>query len=262
MPLTARRGFTLLELLIALILLGVIGAAVGRALISQRRAAMAMLDHEQDQRILDQAAGWIGAELADLGRADAIADLLRVADDSLSYRAFRSVGLACLVAPGEVRIRLDLLSQWRMPQPGRDSLQLFLGRDSFPGGGGWTGAPITSVGASTCDGLPALRLGTTIGAALVAGLPVLVPARTFEVMQLRRYRSQGEWWLGARSETAGEVIQPVTGPLAPQGLRLTYRDSQGVEVLIPDLVRQVQVDLTPARQTDSVRLLVLPRNFW
>jgi hypothetical protein len=260
MSLTTRRGLTLVDLLIALVLFGLLGTAVARALVGQRRAAGMLLEREQAHRTLDQAVSWLSTELAELGRADSVTDLLRIGADSMSYRAFRSAGLACLVAADEVRVRRDQLSLWRMPQPGRDSLLLFLAVDSAPGSGKWTALPITSLSWSSCSGLPAMQLGTIIDTARLAGLPHLVPARTFEAMQLRLYRSQGEWWLGARSQNAGEVIQPVTGPFAERGFRLTYRDAEGREVLEPALVRQLELHVAPARLGDSARLVIQPRN--
>jgi prepilin-type N-terminal cleavage/methylation domain-containing protein len=255
-PLTVRRGITLVELLVALVLLGILGSLAGRALLSQGRAAGALKERHQAQSTIDQATSWISSELVDLG----FGDLVRLGADSLTYRAFRSVGLACLVAPGEVRIRRDLLSFWRVPQPGRDSLLLLMATDSLPRASAWAAFPILSVGVSSCAGLPALRLGIGVTTALPAGAPPLVPVRTFEVMQLRRYRSQGKWWLGARSESAGEALQPVTGPLAEGGFQLTYRDVLGTEVAFPGEVRRVELYLEPASQRDSVRLLIQPRN--
>jgi hypothetical protein len=164
------------------------------------------------------------------------------------------------VATNEVRIRRDQQTLWRIPQAGRDSLLLFLTTDSAPGHGTWAALAISSVSGSSCAGHPALRLGTDIDASRLTGLPLIVPVRTFEIMQLRLYRSQGDWWLGARSESAGEAIQPVTGPFSPRGLRLTYYDSAGQEVADPALVRQVELRLFPARPGDSARVKVQPRN--
>jgi hypothetical protein len=46
-------------------------------------------------------------------------------------------------------------------------------------------------------------------------------------MQIKLYQSQGNYWLGARSVSAGEVIQPVLGPLDNNGLSFAFRDSAG-----------------------------------
>ena len=260
MPLTPRAGITLVELLVALVLLGLLGTTTGRLLLSQRRSAGALLAGDLARRTSDQASGWIASELAEVGRADGNTDLLRLGSDSLSYRAWRLAGLACLVTETEVRIARYRATMWRGPQPGRDSLFLFLVRDSMPGSGVWVALPILAVGESRCAGRPALSLATRIETASLAGLPPLVPARTFEVMQLRLYRSLGEWWLGARSESAGEGLQPLAGPLERQGVQLSYRDANGGEVSQPGLVGWLQLMIAPAGHGDSARLLVRPRN--
>lgn len=260
MPVRSRRGVTLVELLIALILMALLGLAAVRLLIVQRRSASALLAGDQVRRTLDQAAGWISAELAEAGKGDSNSDLLHLGRDSLTYRAWRMTGVACLVAGDEVRIRRDLLSLWRMPQPGRDSLMLFMDHDSFPGSDGWVTAPVNGVSESDCAGQPAIRLVTQLDPAGLSSLPPLVPVRSFEVMQLRLYRSSGEWWLGARSVSAGEGTQPLAGPFAERGVELSYWDTLGLETLQPENVERLQLSLTPAGNLDSSRIFISPRN--
>jgi hypothetical protein len=80
-------------------------------------------------------------------------------------------------------------------------------------------------------------------------------------MQAKLYRSQGAWWLGARSESAGEVIQPVAGPLAPAGLRLVYRDSLGLPTSAAGGVREIELRLAAGEvPVESVRVVLRPRN--
>lgn len=260
MPVRARRGITLMELLVALLLLALVGLAAGRLLLVQRRSASALLARDQVRRTLDQAAGWISTELAEAGKGDSAPDLLGLAADSLTYRAWRMAGVACLVAWNEVRIRRDLLTQWRMPQSGRDSLAVFLAHDSFPGRDTWVTAAVKSVSEADCSGRPALRLETQLDPARLTGLAQFLPVRTFEVMQLRLYRSSGDWWLGARSVSAGEGVQPLTGPFAPGGMELRYRDTSGLETLQPENVERLQLSLTPAGYLDSSRVFISPRN--
>lgn len=260
MPLKSRRGITLIELLVALILTALLGLAMTRLLLVQRRSAGALIAGDEARRTLEQAAGWISTELAEVGKGDSNPDLLQLAGDSLTYRAWRMTGVACFVAPNEVRLRRDLLSLWRMPQPGRDSLVLFLGNVSFPGSDTWVTAPVNAVAESNCAGRPAVRVVTQLDPARLAGLGDLVPVRSFEVMQLRLYRSLGEWWLGARSVSAGEGIQPLAGPFAAGGIQLSYLDTLGLETVLPENVERLQVSLTPAGYLDSSRVLIAPRN--
>ena len=51
------------------------------------------------------------------------------------------------------------------------------------------------------------------------------PARIFETMELQYYPQDGRMWLGMRSLSRGETIQPLLGPLA--GFSLGYLDRSG-----------------------------------
>jgi hypothetical protein len=62
------------------------------------------------------------------------------------------------------------------------------------------------------------------------------PLLVSEIMEIRAYESGGNWWIGARSVSAGETIQPSHGPIAADGLRVVALDSAGVTTLTPGLV--------------------------
>ena len=254
------RGVSLPELLVALVLLGLIGAALTRSIVLQQRAFGSALEREAASRTIGQASAWLGSEFLELGRGRSPSDLVALAAESLSYRAYRSAGVACQVATDQVLIRRDRLSSWRAPQPGRDSLVLFVAPDSAPMGGDWRVYPISSVGITVCEGTQAFRIGTVLVPPAGASVSQ-VPVRTFETMQVRLYRSMGEWWLGARSASGGEGLQPVTGPLAVGGLEMTYLDSAGSPTAVPASVRALQVLLVSGGgRSDSVRLFLAPRN--
>jgi len=272
MPLAARRGVALVDLLVALTLFALVGLIMVRATVAAERAVRALQGSASLHAAFDAGIGYLDSELAELG-AGAEPDLFRAAADSLSYRAIRGSGLACVVGPTEVLLSIDRFVASRLPQPGRDSLLMFLTADSLGATGvGWTAAPITDVGRSSCRGGPALRLGIIVdtAAAPVASGPALVPVKIFEIMQARLYNSQGERWLGARSESAGESVQPLTGPFTSASA-FAYRDSLGLLTGTPSLVRTVELTLagrypdwagvTPSR-SDSVHSVLRPRNLW
>ncbi len=85
-------------------------------------------------------------------------------------------------------------------------------------------------------------------------------------MRLSSYRDRsGDWWLGARRPGGGSV-QPLLGPLAPDGLRFTFYDAAGLETADPGRVASVGFTLaagTPSRPRaiDSVALRVALRNY-
>jgi prepilin-type N-terminal cleavage/methylation domain-containing protein len=261
--LTARRGVSLAELLVALVLLGLLGAVMTQALLRYYRATHAALEREAARRTVEQATMWLTAELGELGRDSGAVDLYRIAAESITYRAPRSVGLGCVVAPDEVRLLLDRSRGWRQPQAGRDSMLLLAVANLTGQADRWLALPITGASLSACGGRPAIRLATRFppGRSLPADSAWLYPIRVFEMMQAKLYRSQGAWWLGARSESAGEGVQPLAGPLTPGGLRLVYRDSVGGSTTLPRDVRQIELHVRAGEAVvESATVTLRPRN--
>jgi hypothetical protein len=71
-------------------------------------------------------------------------------------------------------------------------------------------------------------------------------------MELAAYQSEGQWWLGMRSLSSGEAIQPIFGPLAAtEGFRLSYSDAAQVATVIPGLVKSITVTIRGAINNDD-----------
>ncbi|MDX2122979.1 MAG: hypothetical protein SF070_18210 [Gemmatimonadota bacterium] len=246
MPLSRRAGATLAELVIGLVLFGLVGTLVARQALGAERVAREEEARVRLQAALDAGLAFLSAELADLGPGD----LMMVAAESLRYRATRGHGLTCQVSATEVRVAGATLSGARAPQPGRDSLQLPLrADDALAGDTGWTALPLLGVHPTTCGGRPAIALVTAVDtlAHPITGAPATLPVRVFEVMQTRLYASAGSIWLGARSVSAGEVIQPVAGPFELPASRFVPRDSSGLPTAAAAATRSVRVSLSGQR---------------
>jgi hypothetical protein len=272
MPLTRPGGFALMEMLTGLVLTGLLGLAFVQAALHLQRVARAERDGAALQIAFDGALGFLSSDVAEIGHGSTGDDLLRLAPDSMTYRAVRSASVACRVGATEVVVQLDRFDAARLPQPGRDSLLLFIAADSLSvASGRWTVLPLLGVGSASCGGRPGLRLATVIDTVAIppASLPALPPVRTFEVMQARLYQSLGAWWLGARSESAGESIQPLAGPFDSVGTPFSYLDSLQQPTLIPAGVEAIQFRLsgtwsgwpgTGAGRPDSAAQRLTPRN--
>lgn len=243
MRLTGRDGFSLPDALAALVLIGVLGTVMVRTTLTLGRATRAQQERGIVESAFDLGADYLSTELAEVSRGD----VLRISRQSVSYRAFRLTGLACLVAPTEIRILQERLAAVRLPQPGRDSLLIYSGRDSIGGRGGvWASLPIHGIARSSCGTMPALKVTTTIDTAAVAmgsGADV-VPVRAFEVMEARFYVSQGSTWLGARSESSGETVQPLAGPFEASGTGFEFFDSAGAVPASPAAVRTIRLSFS------------------
>lgn len=244
---SGRRGVTLVELLVGLILFGLIGGVMLHATLAIQRTVRAHLSRLAAESALDTAMGFLVSELSSLGRDSAGSDLVQQAAESLSYRAERGTGLACQVTAGAVSVEIGRFVGARLPQPGRDSLLLYLGPDAALGmPGDWVAAPIVALQNGTCGSGPAWKLVTLIDTTRIslAGLPVWVPVRVFEVMQTRFYRASGATWLGARSVSAGEIIQPLAGPFTLARSGFILRDSAGSHTTITAATRQIEIGLS------------------
>jgi hypothetical protein len=63
-------------------------------------------------------------------------------------------------------------------------------------------------------------------------------------MQLKLHEADGKSWLGARSVSAGEAIQPVLGPLADvNGFSLQYLTAAGVATANLTAIKSIRVTL-------------------
>lgn len=260
-----RGGFTLIEILIGLALLSLAGGVVVRIGLGAERSVRLTQAAAHTERSFDTALDFLESELADAGTDGSGTDLIRLGQDSLTWRTTRGVGLACQVTATEVRLLQHQWSGSRLPQPGRDSLMLYVGADTLRADSApWLVLPILGVSSGSCAGAAALSLQTVLDTTQAApgSLPDLVPARVFEVMQVRLYSSLGGWWFGTRSVSAGEGIQPVAGPLSPGGLHFTFRDSTGQVTATPAAVRSISAMLKAGvlGRTDSAMVVLAPGN--
>lgn len=252
-----RGGVTLLELLVALVLLTLLAAAVLRTSVALGRQSVAVAEHAAVQAGVRTGMVLARAELRELGSDAAGADLLRLSPDSFTFRAARGFGVTCAVWPSQLHL-LDApplpFSRLRTIVAGRDSLLLFVEGDSTTGADdGWIALPVLAVGTASCAGMPAIAVQTTdvtalLPAGAVTDIVVGGPVRTFEVLRLAEYASGGQRWLGLASLSAGEAIQPLAGPLAGDGLTLEYFDEAGMAVLDPAAVRSIRITLVGASE--------------
>ncbi|HEU5170193.1 MAG TPA: prepilin-type N-terminal cleavage/methylation domain-containing protein [Gemmatimonadales bacterium] len=258
-----RKGFTLIELLIAMVLFLIVGSAVFSLLTNTQRVSRAQAEHADMQSNMRAGALIVPADLRMIGYDffDAPgttptpgvvnSDILGMAADSIAFRAIRSSGAICnLMANAVVVDTNGFYSGYRVPQQGRDGLMIYAELNPKDGADDlWLRRQITGnpgVGLCTVLGF-AGRPGLTIPIADVApGDSILLgaPVHTFEVMAYKLIQSDGRWWLGARSISAGEAgYQPMLGPLASNGFRLEYRDANGALTAVPAQVRTVEVTL-------------------
>jgi prepilin-type N-terminal cleavage/methylation domain-containing protein len=248
----SRDGFTLAEVLIALALTLVVAGALWGLLFDTQRVA-----RDQAQRVNLQSNLRTGSLviLSELRELSAVAggtgvqnDVLAAGTSAMTYRAMRGIGFTCAgPTAGVIRLGRSTFTGHRDPQAGRDEALILL---PDTGGSGaadsWLSAPISAVATSSaCPGSlgPGISLTLPAGTA-VAGLEVGTPVRIAEVMELRLYVSEGRSWLGARSVSTGEAVQPLLGPLTSgSGFRLEYLDAGGAPTADRTRISAIRVAL-------------------
>ena len=143
-----RRGFTLVEMLVAMVVVGIVGAALIRLLSNQQRVSVTQVEQAMLQSNVRVGTQVLASELQEMGSDVDSVDLVTANASSVTYRAMRTLGFACSVTSSQVKIRTDRLYGTRLPVAGQDNLLLFVekvagipdhlgdGRELRRGGGG------------------------------------------------------------------------------------------------------------------------------
>ena len=254
-----RHGFTLIEVVIALVIMGVVTGAVYQLLNTTQRLSLAQAEQVSLQSNVRTGSLVVPNELRELntvlGSLDPTQnDVLDADADGIQYRAMRGLGTVCVApAVGAIELRLAR-STWtglREIDAARDDLYLFVDGDpDEDGDDAWLPVVVINAAASAnaCGGAPGIVLTTSP----LLAVPLNTPVRVYEVMELRLYDSDGNWWLGARSVSAGENLQPVIGPLTNDGLLLEYLNSAGAVTADPTAIQSIRVTVRGLSQ-DAVR---------
>ncbi|HEV8123765.1 MAG TPA: prepilin-type N-terminal cleavage/methylation domain-containing protein [Gemmatimonadales bacterium] len=251
----STRGFTLVEMLIGLVLLALVSTTIYRTLNTNTRLSRAQTEQVSLQSAVRIGSLVVGSELKEMGiNSTGGTDITAMSANGITYRAMRATGLACQVTAGEVRLRNSTAPQTffstRSVAALQDSLLLYVeGDPNISTDDRWLPLRISAVGASTCGAAPAIAL--TISPAITIPLTQIVldaPVRTFEVMELGILNSGGQNWLGVRSVSAGQTLQPALGPITATGLQFDYYDAAGAVTANRTAVRSIQI--TVRGQTD------------
>jgi prepilin-type N-terminal cleavage/methylation domain-containing protein len=249
---TNRRGFTLVELMVAMVMMLIVMGAVYKLMLSTQRLSRAQAERASLQSNVRMGSLVVLNDLRELGTvAGGVAnqnDILAMAADDITYRAMRGIGFICQAPTGTlVRIARTGFSGYRDPQPSRDGFYVFIDGDpDTETDDAWLPVAITGVSTATsCPGTTGAGITlTTDNTPGLVGLAVGTPIRIYEVMELKLHVADGKSWLGARSISAGEAIQPVLGPLADgNGFQLEYLDGAGAATANLTAVKSIRITL-------------------
>jgi prepilin-type N-terminal cleavage/methylation domain-containing protein len=266
-----RLGVTLVELVVALTLFGVVATLTLSVLRSQQRFHVGALQIIDTKRSVHQAVDLLYGDL----RAASGADIYALSDSSIAFRAAHGASAVCALDSTRTVATLPargsgISTFLSMPRAG-DSLLVFDPGDSATADDDrWRAHVLTAdPGGDICPLRPfglaahaadvARGIGLAIAPPLTANVLVGSPVRFFRPTAYVLYRSSGaEWMLGYSTCAAGtcRVRQPLSGPYLPfasggaGGIALRYFDAEGIPT--NDRSRVARVDVVARARSASV----------
>jgi prepilin-type N-terminal cleavage/methylation domain-containing protein len=245
---TRQRGFTLVEILIALVLLGIISTALYQLLVANQRIFRAQVEKVGVNESVRAAVAILPSEIRELSAREG--DISAMSASSLTYKSMQALYVQC-TAPSGTSIVLDRSTFFglRSISAADDSILIFSEGDSTTrSDDGWLSASVTSTTVGTaCPGSkPSITVSLAgVTATQLLGVQAGAPVRTFRVVQILLYQDAGgDWWLGDKLYQKGGgwgSTQPLLGPLSGTGLTLTYADSTGATTATPADVARIGI---------------------
>lgn len=255
-----RKGVTLVELLIGMILMAIIGTALTKVLTTMLNTSGAQMTIANSMGEARNGAMLLPQELREVGydtnitTLSARTDLLAIATHRISFRAMRGMGITCGTPTlTEFRVLKPIIGQ-RLPSA-TDEFVLFVENDPNAGfDDQWLPMVVTDIDVnSTCGTDPAIRF-TLAAAPLVRTSPdtsmalsqqrVGGPIRWYEQVEYGPFidGTTGKAYIGVRSISAGETaLSPIIGPIPDSThFTLTYFDAAGA-VLDPTTANPLRV---------------------
>jgi len=254
---------TLIELLLVIVVLAIVGTAVGRILITSFRVSrdqMVQADMQSNVRLGGLA---LPLELREIGYDSSIvtnavtSDIEAVGTDWVQFRAMRGIGYTCAISAGLTEFRVFSPMQGYRNPVQLDGFLLYVENDPNTGvDDQWLPLSVTNIDyASTCGADPAISFTVTVpdyyGPDLTASqVKVGGPIRFYERMRFgRMVDADGMTYMGARSISQGDASYlALAGPVDPvNGIGLRYYRRDGIEVAAaavnPNDIRTIDITL-------------------
>ena len=237
----SARGFTLVELIVAMVLGALVAAGAYRAIVGTQRVTQAGAQKVDIQQNLRAGATYMASVLRELDATDG--DINVATATRLRFRSMRWVGVLC-DAPTPagatsvvLTIRSGAVFGLRSPSAVEDSALVFA--DGDPGSRAddvWLIGAVTGQSGGVCsDGSAASDLTVEITgasggqAAALATVTAGAPVRGFQAEELSLFQAaDSRWWMGQRTANrtgSWTAVRPLVGPLTAAGLAFTYHDT-------------------------------------
>jgi len=262
-----RRGFTLIELIMALALGAAVAAVVYQSIVGTQRATQAGTAQVAVRQNLRAGLAYMGSVVRELNAGDG--DITTATATQFRFKSVRWTGFLCAapvaasMSAVTLPIRRDPFYGVRRPDDGLDSAFVFLDGDiTTRGDDSWVAGGVTNVATGNCaDGSVSADLtvdftAAGVGAAAVtAAITLGSPIKGFQMEELSLALIGGRWWMAqaaARRTGAWDAARPLVGPLEAGGMALTYYDSTGTVTATLADIASVEV-LLRAESRNRVR---------
>lgn len=231
---TARKGFTLIEMLVATVLATIILGAVYQTLTVQQRGARRLEVIVNTQQTVRTGVQMLQSELREVGAS--AGDIEEAASDHIRIRALRKAGIVCAVIDastlsiytfGDTLVRNDTVSV------NDDKSDTNTQNDEVLGG---VITDIATVPAGTCTmttGAPWANMNTQArtytlsmaGGKTVSTVTPGAAVRSFVHVTYGVYSRGGKFVFGRRDVTSTDTVATLMAPLAANGLTFSYIDT-------------------------------------
>jgi prepilin-type N-terminal cleavage/methylation domain-containing protein len=240
---------TLVELLVALVLLGIVSAALYRVLVNNQRVYQSQTQRIELQQSIRAGATILPADLRELDASEG--DVISATATDITFRAMRWIGYICqapVTGPSPLVTTPTLtftvmnkgLAGVRSPTVGDSVMIRYEGDEGTRFDDAWVPGQVTLIQAQNCpaglpyNSTPGQRITATAWMPNAAAGPQLAtpnntnsiyvgaPVRGFVDYTYQLYQPAGDtsWYVGLLRP--GNAIQPVIGPVLSNGLSLLY----------------------------------------
>jgi prepilin-type N-terminal cleavage/methylation domain-containing protein len=264
------HGFSLVELLVAIVVSTVLMAAIFQILVSSQRIYTVQSEQILGQQTIRSGTELLASELREVSPGQG--DLLTMEPDRVRFQGSRAFGIACEVV-GEAPLELIVEPAGSAAFEADEEVVLFVeGNPSVASDDAWVRGVVEE--ASTGVLCPGDRPAQRVVVGSLSFTPPLgavrrgASIRSLETLNYGRIGEGGDAYLGRITEDGAEV--PLVGPVAgDRGITFRYLDAVGNETTQGSEVRTIELTVRTASDArrqdgetlaDSMTIAVHTRN--
>lgn len=233
----SRRGFTLVETLVAVVISSVLLISIYQVLVTNQRVSAVQREQVLVQGTLRAGLDILAQEIRETSANGG--DVTAAEGGRIAFRALRTFGIACAVSPPSLTV-------WTVTRQFRQGEWVYIFADGEPSTGqddAWLEARVVDLPQSAnCSGRPAqLLVFTSVSGGSMDDVNPGALVRSYREVEYRTGTFDGDVYLVREQDgTAARIVGPLDGQ---NGLEFGYLDANGNATTTPSAVRQVTITL-------------------